>query len=441
MVDPVLKSLVVRRFRSIPAETVIFDNPTFLVGENGSGKSNLRDAIDFMAEAMSSPLQSVFQRRGGFSVVRNRTPGRRYPENLGLAAVLGPLNGEIEQARYGFEVAAAANYGFKVVREECIVYFNGGRKAWFDRGADAFRSNVGGLKPAIEPASLGLPIIGGEASFAPVLRTLAAMRSYSIEPSQLRRLQDRDGGTGLKADGSNAASVLQEIASQAPEDLTQIYELLAAIAPHTTKVEPVERGSKLGLEFTQEWGPERMKFEASSMSDGTLRALGLLIAAYQHPAPTVLLIEEPEATIHAGAVGVVHDILRGKSEGAGCGDHTQPRLARREVDPGFQLEDGDLARGGHARHAGFRCVPARLARAHAGRRGTVAVKRPQRASVIFGHGRFSRCALPGTHAMNIQPIVEGFGEVRAGPRPASQAAGFGRCIRGGRRATDPKEPA
>ena len=78
------------------------------------------------------------------------------------------------------------------------------------------------MKPAIEPASLGLPIIGGEASFPPVLRTLAAMRSYSIEPSQLRRLQDRDGGTGLKADGSNAASVLQEIASQAPEDLTQI---------------------------------------------------------------------------------------------------------------------------------------------------------------------------------------------------------------------------
>ncbi len=314
MVDPVLKSLVVRRFRSIPAETVIFDNPTFLVGENGSGKSNLRDAIDFMAEAMSSPLQSVFQRRGGISVVRNRTPGRGYPPNLGLAAVLGPLNGEIEQARYGFEVAAAANYGFKVVREECIVYFHGGRKAWFDRGADAFRSNVGGLKPAIEPASLGLPIIGGEASFAPVLRTLAAMRSYSIEPSQLRRLQDRDGGTGLKADGSNAASVLQEIASQAPQDLTQIHELLAEIAPHTTKVEPVERGSKLGLEFTQEWGPQRMTFEASSMSDGTLRALGLLIAAYQHPAPTVLLIEEPEATIHAGAVGVVHDILRAASQ-------------------------------------------------------------------------------------------------------------------------------
>jgi len=74
--EPILKSLIVERFRSIPAETINFDNPTFLVGRNGSGKSNFRDAVDFLAEAMSSPLQSVFDRRGGIAVVRNRTSGR-----------------------------------------------------------------------------------------------------------------------------------------------------------------------------------------------------------------------------------------------------------------------------------------------------------------------------------------------------------------------------
>jgi len=77
--EPILKSVIVQRFRSLPAETVTFDNPTFLVGRNGSGKSNFRDAIDFMAEAMSSPLQSVFDRRGGVAVVRNRTSGRACP--------------------------------------------------------------------------------------------------------------------------------------------------------------------------------------------------------------------------------------------------------------------------------------------------------------------------------------------------------------------------
>ena len=34
---PVIQSLIVKRFRSIPTERVDFDNPTFLVGRNGSG--------------------------------------------------------------------------------------------------------------------------------------------------------------------------------------------------------------------------------------------------------------------------------------------------------------------------------------------------------------------------------------------------------------------
>lgn len=66
---------------------------------------------------MSTSLQSVFDRRGGIAVLRNRTSGRNYPPNLGLGAVLGGLNGEIDHARYAFEVRATKNYGFEVLRE------------------------------------------------------------------------------------------------------------------------------------------------------------------------------------------------------------------------------------------------------------------------------------------------------------------------------------
>jgi predicted ATPase len=310
-VEPILRSLILNRFRSFPAEIVEFANPTFLIGRNGSGKTNFRDALDFLAEAMSSSLQSVFDRRGGIAVVRNRTSGKSYPPNLGLGVVLGRLNGEIEQARYAFEVRAAKNHGFEVVREQGVVHLQNGGTSWFDRTGKTFRSNVGGLKPSLEPHSLGLPVIGGEASFAPVLRTLAAMRTYSIEPAKLRELQDTDSGSGLKADGSNAASVLQEIGRNAPEDLERIGELLTTIVPNTKKVQPIKHGTKLTLEFTQEWGQnKRLKFESFSMSDGTLRALGLLAAVYQRPVPSVLVIEEPEATIHPGALGAILDLLR-----------------------------------------------------------------------------------------------------------------------------------
>ena len=51
MADPILRRLVLQRFRSLAKEQVQFDNPTFLVGQNGSGKSNFADAIAFLAEA------------------------------------------------------------------------------------------------------------------------------------------------------------------------------------------------------------------------------------------------------------------------------------------------------------------------------------------------------------------------------------------------------
>lgn len=69
MTDPILCRLVLHRFRSLAKEQVEFDNPTFLVGQNGSGKSNVVDAFAFLAEAMVSPLQAVLEHRGGFATV------------------------------------------------------------------------------------------------------------------------------------------------------------------------------------------------------------------------------------------------------------------------------------------------------------------------------------------------------------------------------------
>src|SRR5712691_483230 len=119
--EPVIRRLALRRFRSIPAERVELENPTSLVGPNGSGKSNVVDAFAFLAEAMSSPLQAVFDHRGGISAVRNRTSGKSYPPNLGLGVKFGAANGEILEGGYFFEVRALPNYGFEVAREHCHV--------------------------------------------------------------------------------------------------------------------------------------------------------------------------------------------------------------------------------------------------------------------------------------------------------------------------------
>lgn len=313
--NAVLKKLILKRFRSIPSGTIDFENPTFLVGRNGSGKSNLVDAFAFLAELMVSPLQAVFDRRGGITSVRNRTSGRSYSPNLGLCAIFGQINGAVTGGRYAFEVRALPNYGFDVVREQCVVNLKDGSRHWFDRTQGRFDSNVRGMEPASEPSALVLPVVGGDVRFASVVRALSGIRTYSIEPGRLRQMQDPDSGTSLKPDGSNAASVLQEIERHAPEAIEQICDLLASVVPNTRRVKPIKHGNKLSLEFTQEWGQKkRLKFEAFNMSDGTLRALGLLVAVFQRPIPTLLALEEPEATIHPGALGAILDLLLNASE-------------------------------------------------------------------------------------------------------------------------------
>jgi len=310
LMEPVVQKLILQRFRSIPNDEITFDNPMFLIGRNGSGKSNFVDAFAFLAEAMTTPLQTVLDKRGGIATVRYRGTGREHPANVGLGVTFGPLNGSITQAHYAIESKAEQNHSFRVVREQCVVWCDGDA-FWFDRSTKRFRSNIAGVTPSLEETSLALPVVGGESRLAPVLRTLSGMRVYSIEPLQLRLMHDPDSGQSLRPDGGNAASVLLEIKRRSPDDHRRIEEFLSAIVPNTTHVNSVKHGSKLSLEFTQEWSErKRQKFEADSMSDGTLRALGMLTAVFQHPTPTVLVIEEPEATMHPGALGAMMDLLR-----------------------------------------------------------------------------------------------------------------------------------
>lgn len=306
--------LILKRFLSVPSEEITFNNPTFLVGRNGTGKSNICKAFRVLSEAMNVPLQAVFDGFGGISAVRNRTSGQSFPPNLGMGIVFGAFNG-MKSGRFAFEIKALPKYSFEVIREQCEVVDAKGDSFWYDRQKKAFNTNAKGLMPVIDPASLCLPVIGGDARFAPAIKAINSFRIYSIEPAKLREMQDPDSGMVLRGDGSNAASVLKEI-SRSSEELERINDNLAAIVANTSQVIPKKHGNKLSLEFTQEWESSKshkmanMKFEAFNMSDGTLRALGLLLAVSQRPQPALLVIEEPEATIHPGALGAILELIR-----------------------------------------------------------------------------------------------------------------------------------
>ncbi len=311
MADPILRRMILKRFRSFENDVVEFDNPTFLIGQNGSGKSNFADAFAFLAEAMSSSLQAVLEHRGGFPSVGHRSSARGRPSNFGLAVMIDNLDSDTILADYAFELRALkGRYGFEVVRERCVLERTSGKIDRFDRRLSRLKlGDVSDLD--MDRSALALPIVGGDARFSSISRFLAEMRLCRIEPTALRGMQDPDGGLRLHTDGSNAASVLREIQRESPDDWELISKVLEGITPGTTGVQPKKHGNKLTLEFKQDWGKtEPVKFEAFNMSDGTLRTLGLLTAICQPQKPSLLVVEEPEATIHLGALGSIMDVLR-----------------------------------------------------------------------------------------------------------------------------------
>ena len=96
--------------------------------------------------------------------------------------------------------------------------------------------------------------------------------------------------------------------------MRSIYQRLC-LGTHSVDVKNF--GSKETLEFRQDVTGDKhpWRFQANNMSDGTLRALGILVALFQgdhdrQKRVPLVGIEEPETALHPGAVAVLLDGLR-----------------------------------------------------------------------------------------------------------------------------------
>ncbi len=305
--EPVIRSLTLRGFRSIATAQIVLDNPTFLVGQNGAGKSNVVDAFALLAEATSSSLSSAINKRGGAAVVFHRTTSSDPPLDFGLDVQFGRIDAQTESGRFAF-LTRRDDRGYRVVREICEV--RGTMPASYDRQGGLSLPGLELPAPHTDSYSLMLPAAGGLAAFTPILRILSDIRTYTIQPAELRRIQPSDSGSSLLPYGENAASVLREIQRQSPGDLEQIQEFLTASLPYELQAQTVQYGSQLALEFRQTSQKGILDLGASGVSDGTLRLLGLLLAVFQNPPPPVILIEEPETSLHPGNLAVVLDLIK-----------------------------------------------------------------------------------------------------------------------------------
>ena len=311
--DPrMVTRVALRNYKSIAACDVRPEALSFLVGPNGCGKSNFLDALRFVAEALRLSLDHALRDRGGIQEVRRRSGG--HPNNFGIR-----LEVKLPRAEgwYAFRVAAKPGGRYGVQQEECVVLGEDGHGSYKVEDGKVIASTIPN-PPACASDRLYLVNMSGMEVFRPLYDALFGMGFYNLNPEAIRDLQAPDPGELLKRDGSNLASVLSNLKSGRK---TAVEEYLTAITPGVTGVTARTMGTKLTLDFRQEvrGAMHPWRFPASNMSDGTLRALGVLVALFQGDGESVerrhlVGIEEPESALHPAAAGVLIDSLTDASQ-------------------------------------------------------------------------------------------------------------------------------
>lgn len=145
----------------------------------------------------------------------------------------------------------------------------------------------------------------------------------------------------LGSGGDRVANVLEAMYKQYPAAKQRLDDYLRSIVPGVTGVDSWKSGPYLTLKLRTSAGDDgrEYNFDPLGMSDGTIRAIGVLTALFQPAVVSGLVrligIEEPEVALHPGAAGVLFDAL------AEAADRVQV-LATSQSPDLFDRDDLDL---------------------------------------------------------------------------------------------------
>jgi predicted ATPase len=314
---PFVRRVRIRNFKSIGKCEIQLCALTVLVGRNGSGKSNFLDALRFLADALQTSLDHALKSRGGIDAVRRRSTG--HPRNFAVELELDLPSFRI--ATYGFEIAAGSQGRFVVKQERCrLLGPSRDVVAHYEVSKGAIESASLEKMPPPSEDRLYLVTASSLPEFRPIYDAILSMGFYNLNPDAMKELQSPDAGELLHRDGSNIASVIARLKANTPAVFARIKQYLATIIPAVTEVDRIALGPRETLEFRQEikGAKHPWRFYAASMSDGTLRALGALLAVAQlsevRSPITLVGIEEPETALHPAAAGALMDALREAAE-------------------------------------------------------------------------------------------------------------------------------
>jgi len=281
-------------FRSIREVDIEIRSLNVLIGANGSGKSNFIKLFRLLNELVEERLQVAVATTGGANALLHF--GRKTTPKLELELRFG-------RNAYSCALVPTADDGFAFEKEEWSFHGAGYARPYVE-------SNGGGKRES------GLRRAAGGSQVAQfVAKALADWKVYHFHDTSdsagMKQLGPIDDNARLRPDASNLAAFLYALRAQYPDYYRNIVDTIRLAAPFLKDfaLRPSPLNPKqIKLEWLHE-GSDAY-FDASSLSDGSLRFICLATLLLQPSLPSVVLLDEPELGLHPAAITDLASLLR-----------------------------------------------------------------------------------------------------------------------------------
>lgn len=307
-----LDSVRIRNFKALPDSGAVKLTPlTVLIGNNGSGKSSLVEALETVQTMVVGDLDQAMQLWRGIEHVRHKGKPPRYrPGEGGELRAQTPLEFHLRGRLDGQKFAASSvinerggpnQLAFEKESVDIGTQHDERREAEAPRINDGRKQRAGRM---LRPSHSLLGVWLGD-----YVRRWQFLRLSPQEMGRPRPQTRSRAEIQLAPDGSNVAEYLLAIRNLDPDAFQGIIEALQFVLPYVSDVQPTIT-SELERAVYLQMAEADYKVPGWLLSTGTLRFLALL-ACLRHPnPPPLLVIEELENGLDPRTMHLIVEEIR-----------------------------------------------------------------------------------------------------------------------------------
>lgn len=304
---------------------------TVVIGKNGSGKSTLFDAFGFVADCLSTDVETACdaKQRGGFE--RMRTLGIDaamqfeiyYREAPGERPITYELSINLDGSGRPFvesEVLKQRRKGQKHGRPFPFLRLHHGKgKVWAGEeaveGAEEDRAQED--VELTDLRQLGIATLGTLKEHPRIKRFRDFLKGWYLSyfyPDAARTIPSAGGQRHLNIHGDNIGNVVQYMEREHKDRFQSILDRIASKIPGIKSIKTiVTEDKRVLLQFND--GAFADPFYAGQMSDGTLKIFAYLLLMEDPDPPPFICIEEPENGLYHRLLDSLATELRSHATG------------------------------------------------------------------------------------------------------------------------------